>query len=128
MLLQAGLQGLPEVGIVARFGEEAEDVALVHRLDGRAQVGVAREHDPDAVLGYLPHFPEKRDAVHLWHPLVRDHHGEGPGSLEGVQPRLGPEGCFQVVVHPQVALEGVKDILLVVHEEDAIAHTLLLSG
>ena len=118
------VEGLPQRGlqllVVPRLGDQAVDLAVVDRLDRDVHLRVAGEHHAHGVRMALADHRQQLDAVHLRHPLVRDHDlgrlvREQAERLAAARGRQHPARLV-----PEQALHGAQDVHLVVHEEHGV--------
>ena len=122
MLFQGGRQGLPKVLRRARLIEEAKDVSLVHRVDGRLLVGIPREHHPYSVWSDLPYPAQELYAVYVGHSHVGHDDSVRALGANRFQPFLAPQRWFQAELLAQRALVRLQNVGIVVHTEDAVVH------
>lgn len=100
------------------LGQVAKDAAVVERVDGGIEVGIAGEENPQGLRIALASLRQQFGAAHLRHALVADQHLY-PFRLQALQgaPRvaLGEHLVMATELHGQAA----QDALLVIDEEDA---------
>jgi hypothetical protein len=84
----------------ARLGQEAEDLAAIHRGDRRIDVGLPGQQYPDGVAGRCAGAGQERCPVHHRHAHVADNHREGTVVLEQFERGRAVGGGDNVVLAP----------------------------
>ena len=121
VLLEAPLQGGPELRARAGLGQEHEDLAVVDRRDGCFEGGLAAQDDAHRIRALGMHAAEKLGAVHVRHAHVRHHHGEGRCAPDDLEP-FGPAGSgLDVESLAELPAHGVEHVALVIDEQHSRA-------
>ncbi len=110
--------GLKLVG-VPWLGNVTVNVALIDRIDDRADVGVAGEEETNRLRVIAANLTEKLHPGHFRHPLVR-HHDVNFFACEHVD-RIGGAGRSEdAIIQPQQILHALDDVRLIVHHENRV--------
>ncbi len=103
----------------ARLGQEAKDLPLIDRRDRRVEIGLPGEQHAHGVGRDLAHLGEQGRAVHARHPHVGQDHARRPFARDELERRTAARRSLDLVVAPQVELQPLEHIGLVVHAENA---------
>ena len=110
----------PKLVVLPGLGDVAVDAAAVDRLDERADVGVAGEHDAHRVRTDLHRARQELRAAHARHALVGDDH-RGVGAIEQLERRRAAVGRHDLELVAVVEPEELQDVGLVVDDDDRVA-------
>ena len=119
MLLDTGLDTVPQHRHRNRLGIEAEDVATVDRFDRSLLVGIAGQHDPHRIGRQLGQAPQHLDPIHARHAHVAYDHGEGAIVLDFGEGDLTAVSGGDVEALAQQAVQSRQQARLVIDDQDA---------
>ena len=122
VFMNAGLDGLQEIVRGAGLGEKPENVALVHGLNGRAEIRTAREQHAHRLRRDLPGPAEKFDPIHAGHAVIRDDHGEGAVAPEHFKPFGAAFNGLDGHLLSQLSLESRQYLRIVIHKKHSVRH------
>jgi hypothetical protein len=106
----------------AGLGEQAEDVALVHGLDGDLQVRVAGQEHAHGVRAAVADDAQHVHAVHAGHVVVANDHGERALPGRGLDARLGALGGHDLALFAQLPAEALQQVQVVVDKQHLSVH------
>jgi hypothetical protein len=122
VLLDPGCDRTREHLGLAGLGEEAENMSLVDRIDGGAEIGVTGEEHAYGVGYAQTDFAQKLRSVHDRHAHVGDHDGIGPIGLNRGEGAGGPIDDIDLKLGVQNAFVAFEDSGFVVHKQDFVGH------